>query len=146
MNIETYVKRKAELNEALRANAQDMIKQLFAEFFAAAPDVKCVAWTQYAPYFNDGEPCTFSVHEPNFFTRTPAEAEAADEVLELGDSEINTFEWRDGHDPVRPEIKAFIKRFEIASDLFETLSEDAQVIVTNVDGKIDIAVDSCDHD
>lgn len=32
-------------------------------------------WTQYTPYFNDGEPCTFSVGEPWF--RTTADAKPA---------------------------------------------------------------------
>lgn len=31
----------------------------FAEQFKANPSVKCMVWTQYTPYFNDGDPCTF---------------------------------------------------------------------------------------
>lgn len=27
-----------------------------------------VGWTQYTPYFNDGEPCEFEIHEPYFLT------------------------------------------------------------------------------
>lgn len=29
-------------------------------------EVTGIAWTQYTPYFNDGEPCVFSVGEPYF--------------------------------------------------------------------------------
>jgi hypothetical protein len=28
--------------------------------------LKSIRWTQYAPYFNDGEACTFSVYESEF--------------------------------------------------------------------------------
>lgn len=51
---------------ALRAQAQDRSKELlhaeFRAFFEKhGESVKSVFWTQYTPYFNDGEPCRFSV-------------------------------------------------------------------------------------
>lgn len=36
-------------------------------------------WTQYTPYFNDGERCVFGVNEPWFRTTTDAERNADDE-------------------------------------------------------------------
>lgn len=59
-------------------NAQDEIRrlerekaekaqQVFAEgakkIFEKHPIVKNFGWAQYTPYFNDGDPCTFGVHE-----------------------------------------------------------------------------------
>jgi hypothetical protein len=32
------------------------------------PTIKAFGWTQYTPYFNDGEPCTFGVHGAWFLT------------------------------------------------------------------------------
>lgn len=32
------------------------------------PTIHSIGWYQYTPYFNDGEPCTFSVGEPWFRT------------------------------------------------------------------------------
>jgi hypothetical protein len=32
------------------------------------PTMKAFGWTQYTPYFNDGDPCVFSVGEPWFRT------------------------------------------------------------------------------
>lgn len=62
----------SDLNSILAAykDACDHLKSVtaaellaaFAEKFKANPSVKCMIWTQYTPYFNDGEPCTFSVH------------------------------------------------------------------------------------
>lgn len=34
------------------------------------PEFYAFGWTQYTPYFNDGEPCTFRVNSPWFLTRT----------------------------------------------------------------------------
>jgi hypothetical protein len=40
-------------------------------------------WTQYTPYFNDGDPCVFTVHTPWF--RTAAETSGTKEFDEDGD-------------------------------------------------------------
>lgn len=45
---------------------QGMFKEIVTEFFNEAPEVGLVTWTQYTPYFNDGEECTFSVNDIYF--------------------------------------------------------------------------------
>lgn len=32
------------------------------------PTIKAIGWSQYTPYFNDGEPCVFNVYTPWFLT------------------------------------------------------------------------------
>lgn len=54
-----------KVQETLRAKMKDVFKT----FFDSYPEVKTIHWTQYAPYFNDGEECVFSVNVP-YFTRT----------------------------------------------------------------------------
>lgn len=49
---------KAKLIEELRPS----FKSIFESFFDKYKDVTGVRWKQYTPYFNDGEPCEFSVH------------------------------------------------------------------------------------
>lgn len=39
------------------------LRPLFDEFFRQYPQVYALTWTQYTPYFNDGEECTFRVHD-----------------------------------------------------------------------------------
>lgn len=61
---------KAKFQEIVK----DMLLKYFAEFFANNPRVEAVKWRQYAPYFNDGEVCEFSVYDANFKRHfTPAE-------------------------------------------------------------------------
>jgi hypothetical protein len=44
-----------------RARAE--ISKMFEKFWELNPGINAVVWTQYAPYFNDGAPCTFSVKD-----------------------------------------------------------------------------------
>ena len=50
------------MKEELSKTFQNEFKVIFAEIFATYPNVKKVSWTQYTPYFNDGDACVFSVH------------------------------------------------------------------------------------
>ena len=66
------------LNEAKKKyqeEGQEKLKEVFKAFFAEVPEIKTVIWTQYTPYFNDGETCTFNVHDPAF---TNIEADSED--------------------------------------------------------------------
>ena len=53
-----------QMSEAIKTVIFPTIKPLFDEF----PFLAEVAWTQYTPYFNDGEPCVFScaIDDPVF--------------------------------------------------------------------------------
>lgn len=72
MALQTMINRlnKAKKNyekelKALGKNAQKEIAQTLAEFI---PEGFALHWDQYTDYFNDGEPCTFSVHDPLLVT------------------------------------------------------------------------------
>ena len=62
--------RLKELNEAyqaeVKATAMDAVKEAVHEFLSEHKNVKAVKWSQYTPYFNDGEACVFQVYEPEF--------------------------------------------------------------------------------
>jgi hypothetical protein len=49
--------------EAAKTGTQAALKEAFKEVFAAHPGLKAVKWTQYTPYFNDGDACVFGVHD-----------------------------------------------------------------------------------
>lgn len=56
--------RKAHM-KSLQADFHEIIKLFFDE----CPKVQAVIWSQYTPYFNDGEECIFSINQPNFVTK-----------------------------------------------------------------------------
>ncbi len=63
--MDQYKIAKAEMKAAMvKANA--VVKEAFRNaaksLFADNPDIVSFSWTQYTPYFNDGDECTFGAH------------------------------------------------------------------------------------
>ncbi len=61
--VEQFRKAQEEYQRALSEDGKAALGELFKEFFEANPAVRAFTWTQYTPHFNDGDPCTFSVHD-----------------------------------------------------------------------------------
>lgn len=55
--------KRKQIEEAAREQAKAILAPGLKAFMDAHPDVKAIGWTQCTPYFNDGDPCEFSVHE-----------------------------------------------------------------------------------
>lgn len=76
--------------------------QMFDEFFEQHPECTFIRWAQGTPGFNDGEPCTFDIHETRFgFTEPHEEIEDEDKDEDFGDnsfssSSLATFQWIGG--------------------------------------------------
>lgn len=128
------------------------------------PTIRAFGWTQYTPYFNDGDPCEFRVGSPWFLT-------TADDVdldeMDCYDYELRNYgdghpslgnrrtEWR-GNERVELEYQgpdeARYDRVKALNDaiasgafedvLLEAFGDHAQVRVT----ASGITVDSYDHD
>jgi len=60
-NAEIEKMKKAHMKE-LQTEFNDIVKQFFEE----CPKVQAVVWSQYTPYFNDGEECIFGMNEAHF--------------------------------------------------------------------------------
>lgn len=54
---------KEAYDTKLAEEGEEAVKELFKEFFDKYPRAETVTWNQYTPYFNDGDPCYFSVGE-----------------------------------------------------------------------------------
>lgn len=52
-----------EAQTFMETNGRLYIEAAVAHFLEACPEVTSVFWRQYTPYFNDGSPCEFSVHD-----------------------------------------------------------------------------------
>jgi hypothetical protein len=64
--IESFIEIARKAEEELQRKCESTLKTVFQKFWERNPEVNSVVWHQYAPYFNDGEPCEFSVHDPLF--------------------------------------------------------------------------------
>jgi hypothetical protein len=56
-----------EKKQAFVAELRNEFPSMFTELFAQAPKLKSVSWTQYTPYFNDGDSCEFSAHTDSLY-------------------------------------------------------------------------------
>lgn len=76
--------------------------QMFDEFFEQHPECTFIRWAQGTPGFNDGEPCTFDIHETRFgFTDPDEEIDDDEKDEDFGDnsfstSGLSTFVWEGG--------------------------------------------------
>jgi len=64
--FDKLIAEQSELAKRFQAKAQELFKQTTKEFFDKNPAVTAIVWTQYTPFFNDGDTCEFSVNEPYF--------------------------------------------------------------------------------
>jgi hypothetical protein len=51
-----------QLQNELQKQSKDLFNSYFQKVFESNEKLESVSWTQYTPYFNDGETCVFSAH------------------------------------------------------------------------------------
>lgn len=49
--------------QAYMASQKEALGNALRALLEKHPTAKCLAWSQYTPYFNDGDPCTFRANE-----------------------------------------------------------------------------------
>jgi hypothetical protein len=133
--LEDLRKMKTAYQEALKASAKDALREHFAALFAAHPDVAGIRWTQYTPHFNDGEPCTFGVNEPDLLlVGGDPDDEEERGWCDCHDTKGGT-SWKDQH----PAYKAAM----LDEDVAETLGDGVQVTILR---DLTMTVEDYDHD
>lgn len=61
-NIKAELAAFEEKKKAMLSELQAQFPAMFTELFKQAPKLKSFGWTQYTPYFNDGDTCEFGVN------------------------------------------------------------------------------------
>lgn len=150
-NLQKYQEIQVKLR-TLREEAAVLMKSVFSEgcneFFRENPNLVSFSWTQYTPYFNDGDSCEFSAHTDyiNFvFMDGDVEVECED---------VGAWSLRDNSDYLDDVLKNSDQNRQTALKVIEFLStfsdDDYEVTfgdhvrVTVINGTID--VDSYEHD
>lgn len=70
--FDTLIEEQRALKAKFQTEAQAMFKDTMKEFFDKNPGITALKWTQYTPYFNDGDPCEFRVNDV-YYTNAPAD-------------------------------------------------------------------------
>lgn len=124
-----------QLQEDLKEAAKtEVIAEFFMAFFEANPTVKAVKWTQYTPHFNDGDACTFSVHEPEFAV--------TDEELKEPSEEWQSSWSVEGEQ--KKSLTEFESDFYALEDVFQLAFGDGFRVIVARDGGVE--AEEYDHD
>lgn len=127
---------QAGLRKRFQAEGREAVHAACKEFFDKHERAGAIKWEQYAPHFNDGEPCIFSVHYPELAILTDdiiqENAELTEEGEELSDDfwvdedfyseyELDSIEGFDN-------IKEMLKDFEDLAGLIYNNDELMQLV------------------
>jgi hypothetical protein len=136
--IDAFIQEYNDFLNEFSKKATEKLKEVFNEFWNSNPEIKVVTWTQYAPYFNDGDACVFSVRDPTFSNAT-----SPDDIEDLGWGEYDgdtegvwaICTWSSdevpGVDTDSIEIlSTFIQSNAMESVLRNTLGGDNRIVVT----------------
>lgn len=145
--LKTLTARAAEVKANFISEAKELIGPAITALFKDHPEIKALKWTQYTPYFNDGEPCVFSVS--GVYASTAADVSSDDDA---DDDDRWCYAYR--HDKTVPEgftkagWKAFCSLAETieaneSADVLEAAFGDHVSVFANSAG---IEVEEYDHD
>jgi hypothetical protein len=84
MRFDTLIAEQQLLRVKFQTEAQTMFKESLKTFFELNPGINALRWTQYTPYFNDGDACVFSVGDVYF---TNAKGNQLDDISGWGEYE-----------------------------------------------------------
>jgi hypothetical protein len=134
--VDDYNRQLRALKEEMSTRFQGELKTAFKTVFEKHPNVRCLTWTQYTPYFNDGDPCVFSVHDLEVYDETIEEDE------DEGYTEGVYVGWGEGSARY-PDIAEMARCLGNADDLLLEMFGDHCRITVTPDG---ISVEEYDHD
>ena len=55
-----------KLQAQFKTEAESILKETFKYVFDKNPSITAIVWSQYTPYFNDGDSCEFNVNDVQF--------------------------------------------------------------------------------
>ena len=149
---EEIKKLKKEMLEASNKIFTDLTKTIFEEH----PKVKSFGWSQYTPYFNDGDTCYFSVNtdyiyingepvdESNWINETKVTNYGTwdrEKRVYEGRTEVPNLDYDPDLSKANDEIKEFLSNFD--NDFFMSQFGDHAEITVTEDG---VSVDEYEHD
>lgn len=153
--IQTLIDNYIEARKAFLEQGKEAVSAMFKQFFVDHPEVTVIKWSQYSPYFNDGDECVFSVHAPTFSNiKDPNGINRWGEIEEIDEDEEETT-WAYGDDvyggvgeppdaliPALDEMDDLIQGGAL-EDVFHDFFGNHVIVTVTPNG---ISTDDCDHD
>lgn len=126
-------KGKAEISkikEELSSKIKDSFHSIAKELFVIYPDLKSFGWSQYTPYFNDGEPCEFRTNTGDvtingFNSWDSYDEDEENEMVNILDKAENDPYYQEIVDTIRE----FLSQFD-NDDYYDLFDDHVEVTVT----------------
>lgn len=141
-----------EAQKSAGYHLKQALLDLATPFLKDYPDIYGITWTQYAPYFNDGDPCTFRVNDLELVSGQSEEDldedSGGDSAWINGLSRVIASEWSSTIDKSAWKDKRLQTIGDIISDpgvrdvLENTLGSDVRVTIT----RDEVLMDEYDHE
>jgi hypothetical protein len=152
--IEQAMSLKKRYEKMVNAFKEEDFKGWFLEYFKLYPFITSIKWTQYTPYFNDGDPCVFCIHEPElelsaaFVAANPGlelvgsgySKKTQDELDDYPDEEevksltLDTYEFTKEQGKAYPDMREAVSSitdlFEAEDILLHVFGDHAEIVVT----------------
>jgi len=123
LRVEAFTEKYEAARSAMLKEAGEAAKDFFSAIFEQFPDVVSFGWTQYTPYFNDGETCEFSVNsyaESIYINGINGDEQESNEYDE--DSDLNEDEDSEESDEIDPAVANEAR--EIIAEILEAINSD----------------------
>lgn len=145
-NMSATEEKLEKLREEMKKTMQKEFNSSIQEIFRLVPRLKSFAWTQYSPYFNDGDECVFRVNQVNALSFIPDYGSYSYEVENDDDFIIADYDSANTESLTVAEkeaIQKVIDFIENSDDLMEDLYGNHVSVILTADGA---NVDGYDHD
>lgn len=83
---------RVQMKEAAKAMMKDGTTAIFEEY---GDLIHSFGWRQYTPYFNDGDPCEFSMHELSIIAKQDLREALIDADLDPDDPDLDEYQVRE---------------------------------------------------
>jgi hypothetical protein len=153
--LATLKKKQADIQKEMATVAKAAFKEMSAGVFKANPALVSFGWSQYTPYWNDGDTCEFSANGeyPSItFTapdgKTVRHNENSGELTEVGtaqwdedveiesDVELDPAPYEKQVDKLSKAVSKFLGNF--SDDDFLTMFDDHVQVTVNRNGKVEV--------
>lgn len=141
-----FLKSMKSLREKMEEEGKKLLNETFRELFEKYPELDAIGWTQYAPYFNDGEPCEFSVHSASYRLKSDGEPLTEDDISSHFDGLLPHSAYSDNKkSPLHSDIYQLSEAIQSMEDVVRSMFGDDNGVVV-IKNKVHVVDLSGAHD
>lgn len=147
-NLREIKRVQKEFDQKISKLGKKAAKELLELFFDKNPDINAIRWSQYTPYYSDGDTCEFGIWDILVsFDATPKDEGVYHEMHDYGEHPLTeSGKNKEYIASLKKKVERFREKMEEISKIFQhAFGDHIQVTVFN-DGKLTLSIDSYEHE